>query len=79
LQDIGETTLTIRVDYTDFEYFEALISAGRARLPTTWLVLTPAAVSRLWEHVRRAYLDGKPDGPGPYAATGWVVRGSTPG
>jgi hypothetical protein len=79
LQDIGETTLTIRMDYTNFEYFGALISAGRARLPTTWLVLTPAAVGRLWEHVCRACLDVKPDGPRPYAATGWVVRGTAPG
>jgi hypothetical protein len=41
--------------------------------------LDPAAVSRLWEHVRRAYLDGEPDGPRSYAATAWAVRGIAPG
>jgi hypothetical protein len=40
--------------------------------------LDPAALGGLREHVRRAYLDGEPDGPRSYAASAWAVRGIAP-
>jgi hypothetical protein len=79
LQDIGETTLTIRMDYADFEDFWGPYLGRQGPAADYVAGLDPAAVSRLWEHVRRAYLDGEPDGPRSYAATAWAVRGIAPG
>jgi ubiquinone/menaquinone biosynthesis C-methylase UbiE len=78
-QDIGETTLTIRMDYADFGDFWSPYLGRQGPAADYVAGLDPAAVSRLWEHVRRAYLDGEPDGPRSYAATAWAVRGIAPG
>jgi hypothetical protein len=78
-QDIGETTLTIRMDYADFGDFWGPYLGRQGPAADYVAGLDPAAVSRLWEHVRRAYLDGEPDGPRSYAATAWAVRGIAPG
>lgn len=78
-QDIRDTTLTIRMDYADFEDFWGPYLGGQGPGADYVASLAPAAVSRLREHVRRAYLDGEPDGPRSYAATAWAVRGIAPG
>ncbi len=77
-RDIRETTLTIRVDYADFEDFWAP-HLGRQGPAADYVAgLGPTALGLLRAHVRRAYLDGEPDGPRSYAATAWAVRGTAP-
>ncbi|MBX6374668.1 MAG: class I SAM-dependent methyltransferase [Acetobacteraceae bacterium] len=78
-QDVRDTALTVRMDYADFEdYWQPLL--GRQGPAADYVAsLDAAALGRLREHIRRAYLDGEPDGPRSYAATAWAVRGVTPG
>ncbi|MBR0672350.1 class I SAM-dependent methyltransferase [Neoroseomonas soli] len=79
LADIHETALTIRMDYADFDDFWAPYLGGQG--PAAGYVggLEAEARDRLRGAVRRAYLDGEPDGPRSYAATAWAVRGVAPG
>jgi SAM-dependent methyltransferase len=79
LAEVEETALTIRMDYSDFADFWAPYLGGQG--PAAGYVggLGAVARDRLREAVRRAYLDGEPDGPRSYAATAWAVRGVVPG
>ena len=78
-QDVAETELTIRMDYADFEDFWSPYLGGQGPGGAYVAGLDAAALARLREHVRRAYLDGETDGPRSYAATAWAVRGTAPG
>jgi SAM-dependent methyltransferase len=78
-QDIAEATLTFRMDYADFKDFWRPYLGRQGPAADYVAGLGPAALSRLREHVHRAYLDGEPDGPRSYAATAWAVRGIAPG
>lgn len=75
---IREAALTIRMEYADFaDYWAPYL--GRQGLAASYVAgLDATDVARLREHVRRAYLDGDPDGPRSYAATAWAVRGVAP-
>jgi ubiquinone/menaquinone biosynthesis C-methylase UbiE len=77
--NIREAMLTIRMEYADFEdYWDPYL--GRQGPAADYVAgLDAPSVARLREHVRRAYLDGEPDGPRSYAATAWAVRGVVPG
>lgn len=76
--EVREAALTIRMDYTDFEDFWTPYLGGQGPAAAHVSNLDPAAQARLRESVRRAYLDGEPDGPRSYAATAWAVRGVAP-
>ncbi len=76
--EIRETALTIRMEYADFEDYWAPYLGRQGPAADYVAGLDTPAVARLREHVRRAYLDGEPDGPRSYAATAWAVRGIAP-
>ncbi len=78
-EDVRDGALTIRMDYADFEDFWRPYLGAQGPAASYVSGLEPAAQARLRDHVRRAYLDGEPDGPRSYAATAWVVRGVAPG
>ncbi len=78
LRDIREAALTIRMDYADFKDFWAPYLGRQGPAADYVAGLDPAALGLLREHVRRAYLDGEPDGARSYAATAWAVRGIAP-
>ena len=78
LVDVAETLLTIRMEFADFEDFWSPYLGGQGPGGVYVVGLAPAARARLQEHVRRAYLDGEPDGPRSYAASAWAVRGVAP-
>jgi ubiquinone/menaquinone biosynthesis C-methylase UbiE len=78
-QDIREALLTIRMDYADFEDFWRPHLGGQGPAAEYVAGLDATALDRLREHLRRAYLDGEPDGPRSYAASAWAVRGVAPG
>ena len=67
------------MEYADFEDFWSPYLGGQGPGGAYVAALDDAALNRLREHVRRAYLDGEPDGPRSYAATAWAVRGTAPG
>lgn len=76
---VHQALLTIRMDFAGFDDFWAPYQGGQGPGADYVAGLEPAAVVRLREHVRRAYLDGEEDGPRSYAASAWAVRGVSPG
>ncbi|WP_198372670.1 class I SAM-dependent methyltransferase [Roseomonas rosulenta] len=77
--DVAETSLTIRMDYADFDDFWAPYLGGQGPAAGYVGALDGPSQARLRDAVRRAYLDDDPDGPRSYAATAWAVRGVAPG
>lgn len=78
LQEVAACSLTIRMEYADFDDYWAPIADAQGpvgdyvkSLPTDRLELLAAAV-------RRAYLAGGADGPRSMAATAWAARGVVP-
>lgn len=74
--EVAEAYLTIRMEFADFDDFWRPYLTGQG---TAYVAgLDPTTRERLMEHVRRAYLDGDPDGPRAYACSAWAVRGVAP-
>jgi len=78
LSEVVDSSLTIRMEFTDFEdYWQPFV--GKAGPGADHMQALPADNrSALRDAVRRAYLDGEPDGPRSYAATAWAVKGRAP-
>ena len=76
--DVAEAYLTIRMEFADFEDFWSPYLGGQGPGGVYLAGLAPEARERLKEQVRRAYLDGEPDGPRSYACSAWAVRGIAP-
>ncbi|MEO3470342.1 class I SAM-dependent methyltransferase [Roseomonas sp. CAU 1739] len=76
--EIRETALTIRMDYAGFDDFWSPYMGGQGPAAAFVSGLDPTAQGQLRDAVRRAYIDGEPDGPRSYAATAWAVRGVAP-
>lgn len=76
--DSREAMLTIRMEYADFDDYWGPYLGRQGPAAEYVAGLDAAALARLHEHVRRAYLDGEPDGPRSFSATAWAVRGVVP-
>jgi hypothetical protein len=78
LTEVEETSLTIRMDYANFdEYWQPL--ASRDSPPGQYVTtLSDQARATLREHVRRGFLGNRPDGPRSFASTAWACRGTVP-
>jgi hypothetical protein len=76
--EVEETTLAIRMDFEHFDDYWAPYSAKDGPQSEYVATLDDAGRSRLRDALRRAYLDGEPDGPRSYAALAWAVKGRAP-
>ncbi|MFL5331928.1 MAG: class I SAM-dependent methyltransferase [Geminicoccaceae bacterium] len=76
--EVAEAYLTIRMEFAGFEDFWSPYLGGQGPGGVYVAGLDPAARERLKAHVRRAYLDGEPDGQRSYACSAWAVRGTAP-
>jgi len=75
LINIEVGSLTIRMDYANFDdYWEPLLG-GQGPVGTFAAGLTEDARRQLKAAVRAAFLSGRPDGPRSLTATAWAVRG----
>jgi SAM-dependent methyltransferase len=78
LGDIELGSLTIRMDYGNFDdYWDPLLT-GQGPVGVYVQGLDPELRARLKERVHIAYLSGAPDGPRSMTATAWAVRGRVP-
>lgn len=78
LGEVTDTTLTIRIDYADFTDYWAPIENAQGPVGDYVKRLDNAALDRLTESVRRAYLAGRADGPRSMAASAWAACGIVP-
>ena len=76
--DIRETMLTIRMDFSSFDDYWAPYVGKEGPRAEFVGTLSSSQRERLRDLVRKAYVDGDPDGPRSYAATAWAVAGIVP-
>lgn len=77
--DVVETTLTIRMEFASFDDYWAPLTGKEGPVAEYLAGLSGPEHARLQEAVKRAYVDGDPDGPRSYAALAWAVKGVVPG
>jgi hypothetical protein len=79
LEQVTEATLTIRMDFANFDDYWVPLVNGQGTL-AAYLSMLPEGVSeRVQSSVREAYLSGQPDGPRSFASVAWAVKGIVPG
>jgi SAM-dependent methyltransferase len=71
---VRETTLSIRMEFADFEDCWAPSTGGGVFGPV-YRAMSSERQDLLREKVRAAYLAGDPDGPRSFTATAWAVAG----
>jgi SAM-dependent methyltransferase len=78
LRDIVQEMRTIRMDFQCFADFWAPCEGQDGPIADYVGTLDDADKANVRDAVRRAYVDGEPDGARSYAATAWVVKGTVP-
>jgi ubiquinone/menaquinone biosynthesis C-methylase UbiE len=76
--DVAETTLCIRMEFSSFDDYWAPYEGKDGPGAEYIATLSQAERAKLRDAVRSAYLDGEADGPRSYAALAWAVRGIAP-
>ena len=78
LVDVETQSLTIRMDYADFEDYWQPFLGGQGPVGSYFANLAPALKAQIKEAVRDAYCSGSPDGPRSLTASAWAVQGEAP-
>lgn len=78
LADVTGASLTIRMDFADFDDYWTPLLGGQGPFGGFIGALLPERRKRIEELVRAAYLSGAPDGLRSLTATAWAVRGIVP-
>lgn len=71
---VVETTLTISMDYADFEDFWHPTAYGQGRFGAFFDALPEKRRDRLRDAVKAAYCAGEREGPRSFPSTAYVVR-----
>ena len=75
LQEVEQTSLTLRMDFQSFaDYWEPWLG-GQGTVGPYAASLEGEKKALIERHLRLAYLAGGQDGPRSFAATAWAVRG----
>jgi SAM-dependent methyltransferase len=75
LAQVERTSITIRMDYADFDDYWRPLGGGQGPVGTYLVGLAPDVRARIERAVAAAYRSGSPDGPRSLTATAWAVRG----
>jgi SAM-dependent methyltransferase len=75
---IERASLTIRMDYANFDDYWQPLHGGQGPVGTYFAGIDPALRGKIESAVRAAYLSGAPDGARSLTATAWAVRGEVP-
>jgi SAM-dependent methyltransferase len=78
LQDVEQTTVSVRFDFACFADYWEPFRTGEGTMGGYVAALDPAASDRLGRHVRAAYEAGAEDGPRSFVASAWLCRGRLP-
>ena len=79
LESIAEATLTIRMDFANFDDYWFPLINGQGTLAALLATLSGDVSERVQAAVRQAYLSGQPDGPRSFVSVAWAVKGTVPG
>jgi hypothetical protein len=75
LVEVEQTALTIRIEFRSFaDHWEPWLG-GQGTVRAYVMGMSEAKRRLVEHHLRLAYLAGGDDGPRPFAATAWTVRG----
>jgi SAM-dependent methyltransferase len=78
LLDVEQTSLLIRMEFSCFEDYWLPFTRGEGPPGQFVAALSASARAVLTEHVRRAYLADRPDGPRSFVCVAWACRGTIP-
>jgi hypothetical protein len=78
LAAVEEQSLTIRMDYANFDDYWQPLLGGQGPVGAYFARLAPDLKARIKEAVRDAYCSGSPDGPRSLTASAWAVRAKVP-
>lgn len=78
LTEIDLRSLTIRMDFVNFDDYWSPYATGEGMLGDYVASLDPARRGRLQQHLRSAYLCGRPDGDRSFVAVALSCRGVVP-
>jgi SAM-dependent methyltransferase len=76
LAQVERTSITIRMDYANFDDYWQPLGGGQGPVGTYLVGLDPDLRARIEHAVANAYRSGSPDGPRSLTATAWAVRGT---
>ncbi len=79
LLDVVEENLLIRMEFASFEDYWQPFATGEGPVGQFLVSLSAADLATLKDHVWRAYLANRPDGPRSFASVAWACRGTVPG
>lgn len=78
LTGVEETSLLIRMEFQSFEDYWAPFATGEGPHGQYVVKLPEQAREILKQHVRRAYVANRPDGPRSMVCVAWACRGTVP-
>jgi len=78
LERIERASLTIRMEYANFDDYWQPLLGGQGPVGTYAAALSADLRARIESAVCESYLSGAPDGPRSLTATAWAVRGLVP-
>jgi hypothetical protein len=78
LTEIDQRSLTIRMDFADFDDYWGPYASGEGMLGDYVASLDPARRDRLERQLRSAYLCGRPDGERSFVSVALSCRGIVP-
>src|SRR5262249_38694292 len=78
LADVRRASITVRMDYAEFDDFWQPMLGGQGPVGTYVASLAGDMRQRIEQAVRLAYCSGAPDGERSLTATAWAVRATAP-
>lgn len=78
LTDVARHSVTIRMDFADFDDYWLPLLGGQGPVGSYVLALESSLRDKVRDAVRLAYLSGDADGPRSMTATAWLVTGLVP-
>ena len=79
LRDVEQISMLTHMEFQSFEDYWARFASGEGPQGQYVVGLTAEKREILKEHLRRAYIANRPDGPRSMAAIAWACRGTVPG
>jgi SAM-dependent methyltransferase len=78
MRDVEQTSLLIRMEFSCFDDYWLPFTKGEGPPGRLIVSLSETMRATLQDHMRRAYIANRPDGPRSFACAAWACRGVVP-